>query len=63
MKLHLEQLLENKSPITESQTSLHQELRYANQEAGVAVEAAADFSDLEESMEMDTPDKELVKVK
>jgi chromosome segregation ATPase len=60
IKLQLELLLENKSHIIQSQTSLQQELRHTNQETGVAAE---DIPDLEKTMEMDTHDKELAEVK
>jgi hypothetical protein len=63
IKLQLELLLENKSHIIQSQTSLQRKLQHANQETGVAAVAAEYIPELEETVEMDTPDKELAEVK
>jgi len=67
MKLQLEQLLEFKSRIMESQTSLQRELQRAKQEAREAVEArdthADEMSDLAETVEMATLDKEMAEEK
>jgi len=67
MKLQLEQLLEFKSRIMESQTSLQRELKRAKQEAREAVEArdthADEMADLAETVEMATLDKEMAEEK
>ena len=67
MKLQLEQLLEFKSRIMESQTSLQRELQRAKQEAREAVEArdahADEMADLAETVEMATLDKEMAEEK
>ena len=67
LKLQLEQLLEFKSRIMESQTSLQRELQRAKQEAREAVEArnvhAEEMADLAETVEMATLDKEMAEEK
>jgi hypothetical protein len=67
MKLQLEQLVEFKSRIMESQTSLQRELQRAKQEAREAVEArnahADEMADLSETVEMVTLDKEMAEEK
>jgi hypothetical protein len=67
MKLYLEQLLELKSRIMESQTSLQRELQHAKQEVREAVEArdahADEMADLAETVEMATLDKEMAEEK
>jgi dynactin 1 len=67
MKLQMEQLLEFKSRIMESQTSLQRELQRAKQEAREAVEArdthAEEMADLAETVEMATLDKEMAEEK
>jgi hypothetical protein len=67
MKLQVEQLLEFKSRIMESQTYLQRELQRAKQEAREAVEArdthAEEMSDLAETVEMATLDKEMAEEK
>ena len=67
VKLQLEQLLEFKSRIMESQTSLQREVQRAKQEAREAVEArdahADEMSDLAETVEMATLDKEMAEEK
>jgi dynactin 1 len=67
IKLHLEQLLEFKSRIMESQTSLQREVQRAKQEAREAIEArdmhAEEMSDLSETVEMATLDKEMAEEK
>ncbi|KDR08657.1 Dynactin subunit 1, partial [Zootermopsis nevadensis] len=63
----LEQLLEFKSRIMESQTSLQREVQRAKQEAREAIEArdthAEEMADLAETVEMATLDKEIVEEK
>jgi hypothetical protein len=67
IKLQLEQLLEFKSRIMESQTSLQRELQRAKQEAREAVEArdahTDEMADLAETVEMATLDKEMAEEK
>jgi len=67
MKLQLEQMLEFKSRIMESQASLQRELQRAKQETREAVEArdahADEMSDLAETVEMATLDKEMAEEK
>lgn len=67
MKLQLEQFLEFKSRIMESQTSLQRELQRAKQEAREAVEArdvhAEEMADFAETVEMATIDKEMAEEK
>ena len=67
MRLQLEQLLEFKSRIMESQTSLQRELQRAKQEAREAIEArdahADEMADLAETVEMATLDKEMAEEK
>lgn len=67
MKLQLEQLLEFKSRIMESQTSLQREVQRAKQEAREAIEArdmhAEEMADLAETVEMATLDKEMAEEK
>jgi hypothetical protein len=66
-KLQLEQLLEFKSRIMESQTSLQREVQRARQEAREAIEArdihAEEMADLAETVEMATLDKEMAEEK
>jgi len=66
MKLQLEQLLEFKSCIMQSQTSLR-EVQRAKQEEREAVEArdahADEIADLAETVEMSTLDKEMAEEK
>ncbi|XP_069679025.1 dynactin subunit 1 isoform X4 [Periplaneta americana] len=67
MKLQFEQLLEFKSRIMESQTSLQRDLQRAKQEAREAIEArdthAEEMADLAETVEMATLDKEMAEEK
>jgi len=67
MKLQLEQLLEFKSRIMESQTALQREVQRAKQEAREAIEArethAEEMADLAETVEMATLDKEMAEEK
>ncbi|XP_021939301.1 LOW QUALITY PROTEIN: dynactin subunit 1-like [Zootermopsis nevadensis] len=67
IRLQLEQLLEFKSRIMESQTSLQREVQRAKQEAREAIEArdthAEEMADLAETVEMATLDKEMAEEK
>jgi dynactin 1 len=67
MKLQIEQLIELTSRIIELQTYLQRELQHAKQEAREAVEArntqAKEMSDLAETVEMATLDKEMAEEK
>lgn len=67
IKLQLEQLLEFKSRIMESQASLQREVQRAKQEAREAIEAremhAEEMADLAETVEMATLDKEMAEEK
>lgn len=66
-KLQLEQLLEFKTKIMESQISLQRELQRAKQEMREAIEAkeihAEEMADLAETVEMATLDKEMAEEK
>lgn len=66
-KIQLEQLLEFKSKIMESQISLQRELQRAKQEMKDAIEAkdihAEEMADLSETVEMATLDKEMAEEK
>lgn len=66
-KLQLDQLLEFKSKIMESQISLQRELQRAKQEMKDAIEAkdrhADEMADLAETVEMATLDKEMAEEK
>jgi dynactin 1 len=67
IRLQLEQLLEFKSRIMESQISLQREVQRAKQEAREAIEArethAEEMADLAETVEMATLDKEMAEEK
>ncbi|PSN47807.1 Dynactin subunit 1 [Blattella germanica] len=67
LKVQMDQLLEFKSRIMESQTSLQREVQRAKQEAREAIEArnihADEMADLAETVEMATLDKEMAEEK
>ncbi|XP_025834813.1 dynactin subunit 1 [Agrilus planipennis] len=67
LKIQLEQLLEFKAKIMESQASLQRDLQKARQEAKDAIEAkerhAEEMADLAETVEMATLDKEMAEEK
>ena len=67
VKVQMDQLLEFKSRIMESQTALQREVQRARQEAREAIEArdlhAEEMADLAETVEMATLDKEMAEEK